>query len=107
MTKWRAVFGSNPTTVRKAVEKAGEQSHLKDAMREFPVEERGEINPSKLGWVIKKNADRVVGGRKFKRAEADGLTAWCVVDAKTPPLPPLPPLEPSVTETVSGWIARI
>jgi hypothetical protein len=107
MTEWHAVFGSTPTTVRKAVEKAGEQSHLKDAMREFPVEERGEINPSKLGWVIKKNADRVVGGRKFKRAEADGRTAWCVVDAKTPPLPPLPPLEPSVTETVSGWIARI
>ena len=37
-------------------------SHLLDAMREFPIEERGEINHSKLGWLLKKNANRIVQG---------------------------------------------
>jgi hypothetical protein len=80
MTEWHAVFGSVPTTVRKAVEAAlFSQSNLLDAMREFPVEERGEINRSKLGWLLKKNANRIVGGLKFQQAEADGRTAWRVV----------------------------
>jgi hypothetical protein len=108
MTEWRAVFGSIPTTVRKAVEVAlNGQSNLLDAMREFPVEERGEINRSKLGWLLKKNANRIVGGFEFEKAEADGRTAWCVVAVKTPPLPPLPPTTPPVVETVMGWSGRI
>ena len=92
MTEWWAVFESIPATVRKAVETA-EQGHpdLLDAMREFPVEERGQINRSKLGWLLKKNANRIVGGYEFQQAEADGRTAWRVVAVKSPPLTPLPP----------------
>jgi hypothetical protein len=83
MTEWRAVFGSTPTTVRKAVEVAiHNQPNLLDAMREFPVEERGEINRSKLGWLLKKYADRIVGGLEFQQAKADGRTAWRVVAVK-------------------------
>jgi hypothetical protein len=83
MTEWRAVFGSTPTTVRKAVETAIYNQHnLLDAMREFPVEERGEINRSKLGWLLKKNANRIIGGFEFQQAEADGRTAWRVVAVK-------------------------
>jgi hypothetical protein len=83
MTEWRAVFGLTPTTVRKAVELAtSSQSNLLDAMREFPVEERGEINRSKLGWQLKKHANRIVGGFEFQQAEADGRTAWRVVEVK-------------------------
>ena len=79
MTEWRAAFGSTPTTVRKAVARAiYDQSDLLDAIREFPVEERGEINRSKLGWLLKKNANRIVGGFEFQQAEADGRTAWRV-----------------------------
>ena len=85
MTEWHAVFGSTPKTVRKAVEAAiGNQPNLLDAMREFPVEERGEINRSKLGWLLKKNANRIVGGFEFQQAEADGRTAWRVVAVKSP-----------------------
>ena len=76
-------------------------------MREFPVEERGEINRSKLGWLLKKNADRIVGGFEFQQAEADGRTAWRVVPVKSPPLPPLPPSAPSVEKTVAGWSTRL
>ena len=92
MTEWHAVFGSTPTTVRKAVSRAqDDQAGLLDAMRELPVEERGVINPSKLGWLLKKNANRIVGGFEFQKAEADGRTARRVVKVKTPPLTPSPP----------------
>jgi len=107
MAEWYAVFGSAPTTVRKAVERAAELPNLKDAIRELPVEERGEINPSKLGWLLKKNADRIVRGFKFQRAQADGRIAWRVVSFESPPLPPLPPLNPSVEKTVTGWSQKI
>ncbi len=83
MTEWHALFGSAPTTVRVAIEKTMcGASNLLDAMREFPVEESGAINPSKLGWQLKKNVNRIVAGFEFQKAEADGRTAWRVVAVK-------------------------
>ena len=106
MTEWYEAFCSTPTTVRKAVDQAVlEPSSLLDAMRELPVEERGEINRLKLGWLLKKNANRIVGGFEFQQAEADGRTAWRVVAVKSstpPPLTPSPPFTPPVDKTVSG-----
>ena len=81
MAEWRIAFGSMPVTVRKAVDRAEKGfPNLLDAMREFPVEEKGEINRSKLGWLLKKNANRVVGGFEFQQSTADGRTAWSVVE---------------------------
>jgi len=51
------------------------------------VEERGEINRSKLGWLLKKNANRIVNGFEFQKAEADGRTAWRVVASNSMPSP--------------------
>lgn len=101
MTEWYAAFGSTPTTVRKAVDRV-ELAHpdLLDAMREFPVEEKGEINRSKLGWLLKKNANRIVGGFEFQKAEADGRIAWRVVAANPPPLTPSPPFTVPIAKTV-------
>jgi len=108
MTEWRAAFGSTPTTVRKAVDSAiYDRPNLLDAMREFPVEERGEINRSKLGWLLKKNANRIVGGFEFQKSEAGGRTAWRVVAFDSPPLTPSPPSVLSVGKTVTGWSGRI
>ncbi len=102
MTEWHAAFGASATTVRKAVESARyNQPNLLDAMREFPVEERGEINRSKLGWILKKNANRIVGGFEFQQAVADGRTAWRVVAVKSPPLTPSPPFAPPLEKTVT------
>lgn len=105
MTEWYRVFGSTATTVRKAVETATyHQPNLLDALSELPVEERGEINRSKLGWLLKKNANRIVDGFEFQQAEADGRNAWRVVVVKSappPPLTPSPPFTPSVEKTVS------
>ena len=102
MIEWQKVFGSNPTTVRKAIEMA-ERSYpnLLDAMREFPIEERGEINHSKLGWLLRKNANRIIDGREFQKSEADGRNAWRVVSVKSPPLPASPPLDGSIEKTVT------
>lgn len=109
MMEWHSVFGSAATTVRKAVDLARmTQPNLLDAMREFPVEERGEINRSKLGWILKKNANRIVAGYEFQQAAADGRTAWRVVAVKSPPLTPSPPFTHSVQETVTpSWKAEV
>ncbi len=102
MTEWYAEFGSTPTTVRRAVDVAMlSNPKLLDAMRALPVEERGEINHSKLGWLLKKNANRIVGGFEFQQGKADGRLAWLVVEVKTPPLTPSPPSAPSVAKTVT------
>ncbi len=102
MNEWRAAFGSTPTTVRKAVDAAEYgNSNLLDAMMELPIEERGGINRSKLGWLIKKNANRIIAGYEFQQCTADGRPAWRVVSVSSPPLPPLPTsIQPS-DETIS------
>lgn len=112
LSEWYRAFGSSPTTVRKAVDAAGYNDDLKDAIREFPVEERGHINRSKLGWVLKKNANRIINGMEFQRDEADGRTAWRVTCAKvtsqgspaaseTAASPELPPLSRVELENLS------
>jgi hypothetical protein len=105
MREWRRVFGSAPITVRKAVETAKSGGHdLLDAMREFPVEEKGEINPWKLGWLVKKNENRIIDGYEFQSATTDGRKAWRVVAAESslsPPSPALPPSPRPVEKTVT------
>ena len=105
LTEWHAVFGSAPTTVRKAVDAARDHHNLRDAMYEFPIEANNFINRPKLGWLLKKNANRIVGGLEFRKAEADGRIAWRVVGDKTPPLPLLPPFDPPVGKTVTAEVA--
>ena len=107
MTLWHKSFGSTPTTIRTVLATAQHNDDLKDAIKEFPVEERGEINRNKLGWLIAKNANRIVGGLEFREGWADGRKAWCVMVVKPPPslpipaLPPLPPLNPSSGQSVT------
>ena len=105
MTEWRKAFGASPVTVRRAIQ-AAEESHpdLLDALHEFPIFDRGVINRSKFGWVLRKNANRIIGGFEFQRCEADGRTAWRVVPATPPvrPVPPAPPAPPSPASPGSG-----
>ena len=80
------------------------QPNLLDAMREFPVEERGLINRSKLGWLLKKNANRIVGGFEFQQGSADGRVAWSVVIVGAPGSPALPPSIGLTTENdANDW----
>lgn len=84
-------FGSEYVTVRKILAHTALNEELGDAMREFPIVERERVNPSKLGWFLKKHINRIVGNYELQRGYADGRVAWRVllVDP-TPPLPPLP-----------------
>jgi hypothetical protein len=85
MKVWHDCFDSQFTTVRKAVEKSeafgasDTSKELAEAMKEFPVVDRGTLNRSKIGWILKKNAGRIIDGYRFERGEANGRTAWRVV----------------------------
>jgi hypothetical protein len=82
LIEWYSLFGSTPTTVRKVISKTFDlvgESRLRDAICEFPVEERGNINPSKFGWILKKNMNRIVGEYTLRQGTADGRLAWVVV----------------------------
>jgi hypothetical protein len=104
MTAWYRAFGSKPTTVRKAVEFAfSAHTDLLDAMREFPIEERADINRSKLGWLLRKNAIRIVGGFEFRQGTADGRVAWRVIQVTTPPSPPSPASPTPGPKTVDSF----
>ena len=121
MCEWHRHFGSEPTTIRKVVARAIELSNdhsydgkgnsgdhdLHDAICEFPVAERGVINNSKFGWMLKKNANRIVDGLRFEEAQADGRKAWRVVAVDTPPSPALPPSEPSDVKTATAASAEV
>jgi hypothetical protein len=103
MREWRRSFDSTFITVRKAVTVAKSSSQdLLDAMREFPIEEKGEINPSKLGRILKRYENRIIDGYEFQSGTADGRKAWGVIAAEPfliTRLPPLPPLPPSTRPT--------
>ncbi len=104
MTEWMKAFGSTPTTVRKAVDHAYGlcgSDDLREAMCEFPVEEKGSINKSKLGWILKKNANRIVAGMEFQQSTADGRVAWRVVKVNPPASPPSPSFSQPVAKTVT------
>jgi len=81
---WHDCFDSQLTTVRKAVEQIESQrateadKELLEALTEFPVGAKGSLNNSKIGWMLKRNAGRIIDGYRFDRGEADGRTAWRV-----------------------------
>lgn len=106
MTVWYKTFWSTPTTVRKVVAAAGLESELRDAILEFPVNDRGEINRSKFGWILNKNANRIIGGFEFQSATADGRKAWKVVPVKTPPSPPSSPFKPPFWKSVDQIVSE-
>lgn len=77
---WKGAFGTTATTVRKALQMAaGGQRELDEAIRDCLGEERGQPNPSKMGWFLKKHAGRIVKGMRFVDATADGRKAWKIV----------------------------
>lgn len=98
---WYGAFGSMPTTIRKALDRADFDKPLDEALQDLPIVERdGSINRSRFGQFLRRNANRIVGGLEFKQATADGRTAWQVVPVDPPPSPRSPPSDHAVTKTV-------
>ena len=68
--------------VRDAVKQAqgteDEQIELREVLHDI-ADERGEINRRKLGWWIRRNAGRIIDGRRFVRASGNrSAEAWQV-----------------------------
>ena len=73
--------------VRDAVKQAqgilDEQIELREVLHDI-ADERGEINRRKLGWWIRRNAGRIIDGRRFVRASGHrSAEAWQVEEMKS------------------------
>ena len=67
---WKATFGTSPTMIREAVDKAQNglpTNELHEVLREI-ADERGEINRRRLGKWISRKQGVIVDGLRFERA---------------------------------------
>ena len=80
LTEWHNLYGSTPTTVRKAISDSPIYPDLRAAILEFPVEDKGgTINANRFGWLLKKHAGRIVKGQYFESVEGGNRLSWRVV----------------------------
>lgn len=88
MEAWWDEFGSTPTTVRKVISTSvdnGNDGVLHGALLDCPIVDRGdEINPSKFGWFLRRNVNRICAGYEFEEAKADGRLAWRLIAVEKP-----------------------
>ncbi|KQM13900.1 hypothetical protein ASE49_12770 [Novosphingobium sp. Leaf2] len=89
---WHAKHGINVVTVRRLLD-GDYGTDLQEALNDLPVFDRGQVNRSKLGWYLRRNMNRVVGGFVLEQVDAAERKAWKVVklEAGEPASPPLPP----------------
>jgi len=81
---WHKRFGDAPITLRRVLEPshslaASDDDDLNDALQQLPVTDGRDINRSKLGWYLKKNSGRIVGGLHVEPAPSSERKAWRVV----------------------------
>ena len=92
---WRLVFGRTAAMVRDALRRTSstgsvEHVELKEVLLEI-AGERGEINPRKLGWWIRRHAGRIVDGKRFIRSGSSGSAERWRVEA-SPSVSPVSPV---------------
>lgn len=90
LKEWHRALGDGFISVRHLLKKAHNLTGegLADALDDLPVQDAKVINPSKLGWYLRKNARRIVDGYRLLEGMADGRKGWRV--EYLPPSPPLP-----------------
>lgn len=79
LTVWHDKLGERPATLRKLIDKAARLDDLDDALQDLPINDGRMVNRSKLGWYLKKNMQRIVGGLELRKATCSERNAWCVV----------------------------
>lgn len=84
---WDKQFGSRTIKVRDIAKDIFENqaSDLADAVAELPVWERGSINNSKLGWFLRRNMDRPIGGFILRQIKTPERLAWRLDEVKPSP----------------------
>lgn len=100
LTAWHGKRGERPTMVRELISATATlgSDQLQEAMDELPVWDGSKINPSRLGWYIKKHCGRIAGDLMIEQAPKGERRAWQVVKVALP-APPPPPLKGEKEET--------
>lgn len=83
MEAWTFEFAQKPMTVRKVIQavERNPDDALAEAIMDLPVNDRQFVNPSKLGWFLKKNAERIIDGYVIRQVVTPERRAWIVVKA--------------------------
>lgn len=83
MEAWCYEFGERAVTVRKIGRTIEEnpEGALAEALMELPVFEGRFLNPSKFGWFLRKNAERIIDGYVIRQVITPERRAWTVVKA--------------------------
>lgn len=92
MDAWWTCFGDRPVRMREVVAAAAatdpENGELSNPdLREAVMGALGgdhHLNAEKIGWWLRKNAGRVIGGRRFARFDAGSRPNWQLVDSSSP-----------------------
>lgn len=86
MSAWHAIFGSDAVTTRDVIrEAAGEvlRADLSEAVQQV-AQDRGNLNPKRLGKWLARNADRICEGKQFVRAgERNHVALWRLVTTES------------------------
>lgn len=85
---WYATLGDKPVMLRDLIEESLDDNDLRDSLLDLPVTERDVINRSKLGWYLKRNANRVVDGLELQPVPNSTRNAWRVVKVDPVEVPP-------------------
>lgn len=93
LSQWHRKHGDKPMTIRRLLDGAGYDSEIYETLCDLPVTEHGKVNRSKLGWYLKKQMNRIVGGFVLEQVPTSERIAWRVVkveggDTASPPSPP-------------------
>jgi len=83
MEAWTYEFAQKPMTVRKVIQviERKPDDALAEAIMDLPVIDRQYVNPTKLGWFLKKNAERIIDGYVIRQVITPERRAWTVVKA--------------------------
>lgn len=76
---WHGYFGSASMMVREVIRKARERPDLMDALAECLDLDDREVNPSKLGWFLKKHRGRRAEGLRIEPGDITERRSWRVV----------------------------
>ncbi len=75
---WFSSFGDRPMTTRAVLARCAHDDALRDAIEDLPVTDGRLINNNKLGWYLKRNADRIVEGFFIVKGPTTERNSWSV-----------------------------
>lgn len=103
---WHAAIGDMPVTLRRLIDESGTDENLSEAILDLPVMDRDVVNRNRLGWYLKRNANRVVDGFELQQVANSTRNAWRVVAIEPDAVMPEPPLPPSPNSSVGDTKRR-